>query len=283
MKTLSGKTAVVTGAALGMGREIAALLLDSGTRVALVDVDPEALDKARRFLSPRGECHAFVCDIADRHQVKDLAIAVEQQLGPVNILVNNAGIVRAAPLSALEDEAIEAMIRVNLMALFWTCKAFLPDMRQSGSGHIVNMASAGGLLAIPSLTAYCASKFGVVGFSDALRQELKKEKLPIGVTCVCPNTVNTGMFAGSRAVRGTRLLSPEMVAEKTVQAIRRNQPLVGIPAVPVKWVTPLLKALLPVSAMDRLNQLLGIWDINDGWRGRAACRARSRDQQDGAG
>lgn len=162
------------------------------------------------------------------------------------------------------------MLRINLTAQFWTCKAFLPGMQQAGADHIVNMASAGGLLAIPSLTAYCASKFGVVGFSEALRQELKRERIPIGVTCVCPNTVNTGMFEGARTVPGTRMLRPEDVAAQVVRAIRRNQPLVGVPSFPVKVLTPLLKALLPVAAMDRINAWMGLWHLNDTWQGRGA-------------
>jgi short-subunit dehydrogenase len=270
MKHLTGKVALVTGAAMGMGREISALLLAQGCRVAMVDIDPDALARAREPLSKTGECYAFVCDIGDRDHVHDLAASVEQTLGPVNILVNNAGIVRAALLLDLADKDIESMIRVNLTSLFWTCRAFLPGMRASGPGHIVNMASAGGLLAIPALTAYCASKFGVVGFSDALRQELKRERLPIGVTCVCPNTVGTGMFAGARTVHGTRLLRPEMVAAKVIQAIRRNQPLVGVPSLPVQILTPLLKALFPVAAMDRINQMMGMWHINDSWHGRGS-------------
>ena len=268
MRELSGKVALVTGAAMGMGKKIVQLLLAEGCRVAMVDIDPVALETARKDFEGQGIYQTFVCDIADRDSVYLLAQAVEQHFGIVNLLVNNAGIVRAAHLMSLDDNDIERMIRVNLTAQFWTCKAFLPGMRQAGSGHIVNMASAGGLLAIPSLTAYCASKFGVVGFSDALRQELKKERLPIGVTCVCPNTVNTGMFKGAGTVRGTRLLCSEDVAKHVLNAIRRNQPMVGVPSLPVKFLTPLLKALLPVAAMDRINALMGMWHINDTWKGR---------------
>ncbi len=270
MKQLQGKVALVTGAAMGMGAKMAEMLLAEGCRVALVDINADALEKTSQVLAGQGECRAFTCDISDREQVKALASSVAQTMGDVNILVNNAGIVRAAPLLELADEDIERMIRINLTAQFWMCKAFLPGMRRAGSGHIVNMASAGGLLAIPSLTAYCASKFGVVGFSDALRQELKKERLPVGVTCVCPNTVNTGMFEGAATVRGTRMLSPENVAAQVVQAIRRNQALVGVPSFPVAVLTPLLKALLPVAVMDRINALMGMWHVNDTWQGRSA-------------
>lgn len=270
MKVRRGELALVTGAAMGMGREITAQLLDAGCRVAMVDINAAALENACCSLAERGECRTFACDIADREEVQQLRRAVQETMGTVTLLVNNAGIVRAGSLLDLEDDAIEAMIRVNLTAQFWTCKAFLPGMRQAGRGHIVNMASAGGLLAIPALTAYCASKFGVVGFSDALRQELKKERLPIGVTCVCPNTVNTGMFEGARVVKGTRLLRPEGVAAIVIEAIQRNRAMVGVPSLPVKILTPLLKALLPVAVMDRINALMGMWHINDSWRGRGA-------------
>ena len=268
MKQINGRVALVTGAAMGMGKKIAEFLLSEGCRLAMVDINTEALEGARQSLAIKGECQAFTCDIAERDDVRKLAASVERDLGRVDILVNNAGIVRAASLVALDDEDIERMIRINLTAQFWTCKTFLPGMRQAGAGHIVNMASAGGLLALPSLTAYCASKFGVVGFSEALRQELKREGLPIGVTCVCPNTVNTGMFEGARTVRGTRMLRPEDVAVQVVRAIRRNQPMVAIPSFPVKIMTPLLKTLLPVGVMDRINALMGMWHINDTWQGR---------------
>ena len=90
------------------------------------------------------------------------------------------------------------------------------------------------------------------------------------MTCVCPNTVNTGMFEGAATVRGTRMLRPENVAAQVVRAIRRNQPLVGVPSFPVAVLTPLLKALLPVAAMDRINALMGMWHVNDTWQGRSA-------------
>jgi hypothetical protein len=141
-------------------------------------------------------------------------------------------------------------------------------MIAQNSGHVVNVASAGGILALPNLSAYCASKFGVVGFTDALRQEMKKRKCTIGFTAVCPNTVGTGMFAGSKMVAGTRLLDPEAVAAKIVAGIRKNKAMVAVPSLPVKILTPLTKVLLPISLMDRLNQALGMWRANDTWTGR---------------
>jgi len=217
---LKGKVAVVTGAARGMGKELSAALLREGCAVALVDINADALSAGFREFSPLDSCRQFRCDVSKREDVYRMAEAVEETLGPVSVLVNNAGIVRAADLLDLPDLDIEKMIAINLTAQFWTCKAFLPGMIERNEGYIVNYSSAGGLLAIPNLSAYCASKYGVIGFTDALRQELRKKKANIGCTYVCPNTVDTGMFKGSKMVAGTKLLSPKVVSERVIRAIR---------------------------------------------------------------
>jgi all-trans-retinol dehydrogenase (NAD+) len=268
MKNLKGRIALVTGAAMGMGRSLSEDFLREGCAVALVDVNGSALAEAQTELSKTGKCAAFVCDISDREAVYALARRVEKEFGPVDILVNNAGIVKAREFLDLSDDDIEKTIRINLTAQFWTCKAFLPSMIQRGGGHIVNFASAGGILSLPNLSAYCASKFGVVGFSDALRQEMKKHKYPIGVTYVCPNTVNTGMFEGSKMVAGTRILSASDVTRKVIRAIKSNQAMVAVPGFPLKILTPLTKVFLSIRAMDWLNTIMGMATCNDSWRGR---------------
>lgn len=268
MKSLGNKIAVVTGAAMGMGRVLSELLLKEGCRCILVDIQKAALENTARELSSFGDCAYYVCDISERNEVYKLAKKIERDAGQVSILVNNAGIVHAAPVVEMKDELIEKMLNVNLMAQFWTVKAFLPAMKLRNEGHIVNFASAGGILAIPNIAAYCASKFGVVGFTDALRQEMKKQGLNIGVTMVCPNTVNTGMFDGSKMVAGTKMLSPEKVCRAVVKGIKNNRAMVAVPSLPVKIMTPLAKVLLPVHAMDWMNKALGMWDANDTWHGR---------------
>ncbi len=268
MKKLNGKVAVVTGAAMGMGRCIAGMLLGEGCKVALLDVNLQALDETRAAFADLGHCEAFVCDVSDREAVYATAKAVKGALGPVSILINNAGIVRAGELMSLEDTLIEKTININLTSMLWTCKAYLPDMVSRNDGHVVNMASAGGILAIPNLSVYCASKFGVIGLSDALRQEMAKNKNNIGVTFVCPNTVNTGMFDGSRMVAGTTLLTAEKVAAEVIKAIRKNKAMVAVPNVPVKILTPLTKLMLPIKLMDLMNRMLGMWRANDTWTGK---------------
>ncbi|MFZ5572927.1 MAG: SDR family oxidoreductase [Thermodesulfobacteriota bacterium] len=268
MKRLNGKTAVVTGAAMGMGRCIAGMLMGEGCKVALLDVNRKALDETREAFKDLGHCEGFVCDVSDREAVYATAASVRNALGPVSVLVNNAGIVRARELLELDDAAIEKTININLTSMFWTCKAYLPDMISRNEGHVVNMASAGGILAIPNLSAYCASKFGVIGFSDALRQEMSKKKTNVGVTFVCPNTVNTGMFDGSKMVAGTTLLSAEKVAAEVIKAIKKNKAMVAVPNIPVKIMTPLSKLLMPIKIMDLMNRMLGMWKANDTWTGR---------------
>jgi len=268
MKDLKGKVALVTGAAMGMGRSLSMDLLKEGCRVVLVDVNQTELASTRKELSKIGKCADYICDISDRQAVYQLAKQVEKEFGPVDILVNNAGIVKAQELVDLSDDAVEKMININLTAQFWTCKAFLPSMITRGLGHVVNFASAGGILALPNLSAYCASKFGVVGFSDALRQEMKKHQYNIGVTYVCPNTVNTGMFDGSKMVAGTKMLAASDVTKRVIRAIKNNKPMVAVPGFAVKFLTPLTKVLLSINAMDWLNKTMGMATCNDSWKGR---------------
>ncbi|MBU2514698.1 SDR family oxidoreductase [bacterium] len=268
MTQLHGRIAVVTGAAMGMGRMLSSLLLEEGCRVALVDVNEEMLQTTQKELSRKGDCMAYPCDISDSAAVYKLAKSIESEFGDATLLINNAGIVKAGRLLELEDKVIEKTISVNLTAQFWTVKAFLPKMIELNDGHIINFASAGGILSIPCLSAYCASKFGVIGFTDAIRQEMKKEKRNIRFTVVCPNTVNTGMFKGAKMVTGTRMLKPETVCHQVLKGIKGNKAVIAVPSVPVKIVTPLLKTLLPVNVMDRMNKMLGMWDANDTWTGR---------------
>lgn len=276
MKNLKHKIAVVTGAAMGLGRALSRDLVNEGCRVALVDVNEAALERTRKESFAGQDVQSFVCDVSDRQAVYELAGRVRDAMGPVSILVNNAGILRAAPLLELDDGAIEKMISVNLTAQFWTTKAFVPQMLECGEGNVVNVASAGGLLALPSLSAYCASKFGVVGFSDALRQEAKRYQWPVAVTCVCPNTVNTGMFDGARMVAGTHMLDTDVVSRHILNGIKKNRPYVAIPSVAVGFLTPLTKVLLPTAVMDQLNRLLGMWSANDSTVGRTDMNSRGQ-------
>ena len=257
MKDLRGKNVLVTGGALGMGRSLARLLLQEGCRVAIVDIREGDLEDARQELSTRGEIVSYLCDISDREQVYFLAERVQDEFGDIDILVNNAGIVKSNPFLEKPDEVIERTVAVNLLAHFWTMKAFLPAMVARKEGHVVNMASAGGLLGVPFITDYCATKFAVIGLTESLRQEFKLKGLPkIRFTYVCPNTVATGMFEGAKPVKGTKLLSPEDVTVKIVQGIKKNRSFIGVPW--SVYLVPLTKALTPIPVLDLFNRIMGI-------------------------
>jgi all-trans-retinol dehydrogenase (NAD+) len=257
MRGLYGKNALVTGGALGMGKSLAGLLLQEGMRVALVDIREGELEAARQELAGLGNVATFKCDISDRMAVYELAGKVRQEFGTIDLLVNNAGIVKAHLFMDKPDELIEQTVAVNLLAHFWTMKAFLPDMLAIRSGHIVNMASAGGVLGVPYISDYCATKFGVIGLTESVRQELKLLGFKkIKVSYVCPNTVGTGMFAGNKPVKGTKMLEPDVVASRIVKGIKRGRERIYVPA--AVYSAALLKAVLPVPVMDFTCRLTGV-------------------------
>lgn len=267
MRQLYGKNALVTGGAMGMGKSLAGLLLREGARVAIVDVRDAEIASAREELSRLGDVAAFRCDVTNRTAVNALADKVRKEFGTIDLLVNNAGIVKAHPLVDKPDELIELTIAVNLLAHFWTMKAFLPDMLAMRSGHIVNMASAGGILGVPYISDYCATKFGTIGLTESVRQELKLMGYKkIKVSYVCPNTVGTGMFAGNKPVKGTKMLEPEDVTRKIVTGIKRGKERIYVP-----WsvhTAALLKVVLPVPAMDLTSRLMGIATSSEAMTGR---------------
>jgi all-trans-retinol dehydrogenase (NAD+) len=215
------------------------------------------LEEAREELSNHGEVASYACDISDKEKVYALAQKVQAEFGSIDILVNNAGVVKSDPFLEKPDEVIERTVAVNLLAHFWTMKAFLPGMVAKKEGHVVNMASAGGLLGVPYISDYCATKFAVVGLTESLRQEFKLRGLrKIRFTYVCPNTVGTGMFAGAKPVKGTKLLSAEDVTTRIVQGIRKGSSFIGVPF--SVYLVPLTKAITPIPVLDLFNRIMGI-------------------------
>lgn len=272
MKDLRGKNVLITGGALGMGKSLALLFLREGSRVALVDIRKEDLGRAVEELSTFGEVTSFVCDISDREKVYELAETVESEFGALDILVNNAGIVKSKRFLDKQDDVIEQVIAVNLMAHFWTMKAFLPAMVKKPEAYVVNMSSAGGLLAVPYISDYCASKFAVVGLTEALRQEFRLEGMKgVRFMYVCPNTVGTGLFDGATMVKGTKLLTAEQVTDKIIKGIKKNQVFVGVPL--SVYTVPLMKAITPPRVMDFLNWVLGISTSSKTTKGRPDYKA----------
>jgi all-trans-retinol dehydrogenase (NAD+) len=267
---IAGRNALITGAASGIGRQVAIKLARLGANVVLWDLRAENLAAVVEELkrATGRAAHGFVCDVADREAVYAAASQVKREVGPVHILVNSAGVVTGKPFLQCSDEAIERTLAVNTLALFWTCKSFLPDMIRAGVGHVVTVASAAGVVGVAKLSDYCASKWAAVGFDESLRMELRKAAPGVKTTLVCTHYVNTGMFRGvrSRFPWLLPILKEASVAERIVQGIRRNRPRVWMP--PLVYLVPLLR-ILPVRLFDAIASLLGVNSAMDEFAGRA--------------
>ena len=268
MTDFTNKVALITGGACGLGRLVAQRMAAKGSHVVLWDIAHESLANTAREISAAGyKVATYDCDVSDRDMVYGLAERVKKDVGKVDIIINNAAVVSGRPFLECSDEQLERTVGVNVLAHFWTVKAFLPDMVKANSGHIVTVASAGGIVGSAGLVDYSASKFAAFGFHEALRAELKKQKLKVHTTVVCPYFIRSEMFAGVRTRFSFLLpiLKAEKVSERIVKAIvQKKQRLIMPPLVYATW--PL--RLLPVSTFDRLATFLGINDAMNTFRGR---------------
>jgi all-trans-retinol dehydrogenase (NAD+) len=244
-------------------------LAQAGARVTIWDINAAALAATVAELAalPGGAARGFVCDVSNRDDVYARAAETEAAVGPVDILVNNAGVVSGRDFLELPDEKIEATFAVNVLALFWTGKAFLPSMIARGSGHVVTIASASGLIGVARLADYAASKWAAIGFDESLRAELRKIAPGVLTTVICPYYINTGMFRGvrSRFPWLLPILEEDDVAARVVRAIRRGKRRLIMPW-PVH-VVPVIR-FLPVGLFDWVANFLGVNSSMDEFVGR---------------
>ncbi len=268
MTALLGKTVLITGAASGIGRLMATRIAARGARLILWDVDAQRLGELHAELVAQGAAaQTYVCDLAQRDAIAAAAARVLQDCGPVDVLINNAGIVNGKPLLDSSDDEIERTFRINTLALFSTTRAFLPGMLARGAGHVVNIASAAGLAGVPRLADYSASKFAVVGFDESLRLELRHQGAKVVTTLVCPFFIDTGMFRGVKTRFSWLLpiLKPDEVAERIVRAIEANRRRLVMPRF---VLAALLVRALPPRAFDAVMAFFGITRSMDEFTGR---------------
>jgi len=268
MENVAGKVALITGAAMGMGKLVAFRFARDGARVVLWDFNKVELDKTLDELKKFGaDAKGYIVDVTKLAAIRETAEKVRQDVGPVDILVNNAGVVAGGNFLDVPIEKHMWVIDVNVNAVMACTHVFLPDMIRKKQGHIVNMASAAGLIGVAKLTSYCASKFAVVGFTEALRMELRKMNLKeVRTTTICPSFVATGMFEGVKAPFMTPLLAPQEMADKIYMGMKKNKIIVKEPLM-VKY-TPLMKALSHPNAFALIGEMLGVQGAMEHWTGR---------------
>jgi NAD(P)-dependent dehydrogenase (short-subunit alcohol dehydrogenase family) len=266
---LTGRSALVTGAASGIGRATALALAQRGADLFLCDLDEAGLDATRRETAALGRtasCHTV--DVASAEQMRAFASSVHERVPAVDILVNNAGVAIGGGFLDTSLEDWQWIVDINLLGVVHGCHFFAPAMvKRAGGGHIANVASAAGFLASAALAAYATTKFAVVGLSEALREELAPHR--IGVTAVCPGIINTPITRNAR-LRGEameqegareemvafyekRNYGPERVAGGILRAIARNRAVA--PVSPEAWAIHYLKRLAP-GLLRRLSDLL---------------------------
>ncbi|MDR2049280.1 MAG: SDR family oxidoreductase [Treponema sp.] len=283
MKDITDKLILVTGGASGIGRLMALDFARRGARVAVWDTNAAALKTLEGEAAAEGLfVTGVVCDVSDRVAVARQAKALMKKFGPVDMLINNAGIVSGKKFLEIQEEKIIQTVNVNLLSLFWTTRAFLPSMMERNSGHIVTIASAAGLIGVKGLSDYCAGKFAAVGFDESLRMELRHTKSNIATTVVCPYFIDTGMFKGvkTRFPLLLPILPAENAAKRIVTAILKNKKRFIMP----RFVyTTLLVRLLPPGVMDFLADLFGISGAMDDFTGRPPAEKAGFREQGAAG
>jgi NAD(P)-dependent dehydrogenase (short-subunit alcohol dehydrogenase family) len=199
MKNLNQRVAVVTGAASGIGQALAHEFAAAGCRLALSDVNEPGLRETAEELRRKGhDVLSTALDVSERNSVFDFAEQVMNHFGEVHIVVNNAGVALGATVEDMTYEDMEWLMGINFWGVVHGTKAFLPYLKQSDEGHIVNVSSVFGLVGIPTQSAYNAAKFAVRGFTESLRQELDMDGDAVSCTCIHPGGIKTNIARNAR-------------------------------------------------------------------------------------
>jgi NAD(P)-dependent dehydrogenase (short-subunit alcohol dehydrogenase family) len=258
MRAFRDTVAVVTGAGSGIGRALAVALARDGAHLALSDVNEAGLAETGRLAGGGGgRVTVARLDVADRDAVHHHAEQVVADHGRVNLVVNNAGVALSAPIAEMSWDDLDWLFGINFWGVVHGTKAFLPHLERSGEGHVVNLSSVFGLIAVPGQGAYNAAKFAVRGFTECLREELDLAGSCVSATCVHPGGVRTNIARSARVSarlgRPDRAVmdaefdrlartTPDAAAAKILAGVRRNarRVLVGPDAYAIDWLQRLL-------------------------------------------
>jgi NADP-dependent 3-hydroxy acid dehydrogenase YdfG len=252
-RILAGRVAAITGAARGIGKATAHAFAHEGMRVAIGDIDADLAERAAAEIGPSAA--GFALDVTRRDSFEAFVDAAEQRFGPLDVLVNNAGIMPLGRFLDEDDATAVRMVDINLHGVIHGMKIVLPRMMARNTGHVVNIASQAGKYGAPGGATYSATKHAVIGLTEAVRGELHIEGSAVALSYVMPYVVNTELGAGTRRARGFRNLEPEEVGDAIVDALRTGEVEVWLPR--SSRHTHRLGAVLPRRASERIVRAMG--------------------------
>ncbi len=274
---IKGTNVLITGGASGIGRIMGRICLEKGASNLIVwDINQANIDKTEAELSDvkpaeagvsKGQIHSYIVNVSDPQAIKSAYEKVKSEVGEVDILVNCAGIVRGNNTFDKQTvQDIDLTMDINANAPMYVALAVLPDMLRRDKGHICNIASAAGMLGVPKLSVYCASKWAVIGWTESMRVELKQARSHVRVTSVAPYFINTGMFDGVNS-KVFPILDPEKTAAKIIRAVEVGKSFRGIPF--AYHFIRIWQGLLPNFLFDFIfGKVFGVYSVMDHFTGR---------------
>lgn len=274
---IKGTNVLITGGASGIGRIMGRICLEKGASNLIVwDINQANIDKTEAELSDvkpaeagvsKGQIHSYIVNVSDPQAIKSAYEKVKSEVGDVDILVNCAGIVRGNNTFDKQTvQDIDLTMDINANAPMYVALAVLPDMLRRDRGHICNIASAAGMLGVPKLSVYCASKWAVIGWTESMRVELKQAHSHVRVTSVAPYFINTGMFDGVNS-KVFPILDPENTAAKIIRAVEVGKSFRGIPF--AYHFIRIWQGLLPNFLFDFIfGKVFGVYSVMDHFTGR---------------
>lgn len=274
---IKGTNVLITGGASGIGRIMGRICLEKGASNLIVwDINQANIDKTEAELSDvkpaedgvsKGQIHSYIVNVSDPQAIKSAYEKVKSEVGEVDILVNCAGIVRGNNTFDKQTvQDIDLTMDINANAPMYVALAVLPDMLRRDRGHICNIASAAGMLGVPKLSVYCASKWAVIGWTESMRVELKQARSHVRVTSVAPYFINTGMFDGVNS-KVFPILDPEKTAAKIIRAVEVGKSFRGIPF--AYHFIRIWQGLLPNFLFDFIfGKIFGVYSVMDHFTGR---------------
>lgn len=252
MKPLNGTIVLLTGASRGLGVDMARAFAAKGARLALVARNAEDLESVRKEIG--GDAAVFPADVRDLSSLRSLVDSVTSSMGPIDVLVNNAGLEQVCDFETMDFDRMQAIVDTNVTGLLWLTRLVAPSMIERGRGHIVNISSLAGLNPVPHNAVYAATKHAVVGLSLSLRAEFADHG--VGVSVVCPSFVTAGMFAewGRPAPKSVGAVDSPSVARAVIDAVEKDSAVVPV-AKGLGKVGHVLAAMAPEFSLKTMRRM----------------------------